>query len=165
MLPAIKRAIWSVNPSQYVADTDVTLEGNLERMTAERRFSMALLALLGVLALVIAAAGVYGVMAYTVSQRRQEIGVRMALGARPGDVLRMILTNAAVLVATGLVIGSAAAWALSATVKRFLFQVAPGDWRILAAAAIVLAASAGIACLVPARRAARIDPLIALRAD
>ena len=165
MLPAIKRAIWSVNPNQFVNDIDVTLEGALERMTAERRFSMALLSLLGVLALVIAAAGVYGLMAYTVSQRRQEIGVRMALGARPADVLRMIMQNAGGLVVAGLAIGSAAAWALSTTVQRFLFLVASTDWRILALAAAVLAASAALACAIPARRAARIDPLIALRSE
>jgi ABC-type antimicrobial peptide transport system permease subunit len=165
LLPAVKRAIWSINPQQYVPDTNVTLEGHLDAMVAERRFSMALLSMLGVLALVIAAAGVYGVMAYMVSQRRQEIGVRMALGARPNDVLRMVMRHTGVLVFSGLAIGSVAAWALSETVRRFLFLIAPTDWRVVAIAAGLLALSAAVACLIPARRAARIDPLIALRAD
>ena len=163
LMPAIRRAIWQIKPNQYLGDPDDTLQRHFDRIVAARRFNMALLSLLGVLALVIAAAGVYGVMAYTVSQRRQEIGVRMALGARPADVLRMVMQNAGVLVGAGLLIGSAAAWALSATVKRFLFLVAPDDWRILVVAAAVLSVTAAVACLIPARRAARIDPLIALR--
>jgi putative ABC transport system permease protein len=86
-----------------------TLEGYLDRMVAQRRFSMALLSLLGLLGLVIASAGVYGVMAYVVSQRTQEIGVRMALGAQPGDVVRMVMRRSALLIGLGLVIGTAGA--------------------------------------------------------
>lgn len=165
LLPAIKRAVWSIDPDQYVPSIDVTLESHLDQMVAQRRFNMALLALLGVLALVIAAAGVYGVMAYVVSQRTQEIGVRMALGARPADVVSMVMSRAGLLVAAGLLIGGAAAWYLSAGVQSFLFLVAPNDWRVFAVSIIVLGVSGMAACAIPARRAARVDPLIALRGD
>ena len=165
LLPAVKRAVWSVDPDQYVPSIDVTLESHLAQMVAQRRFNMALLALLGVLALVIAAAGVYGVMAYVVSQRTQEIGVRMALGARPADVVSMVMSRAGLLVISGLAIGGAAAWYLSAGVRTFLFLVAPNDWRVFAVSIVVLGVSGMAACAIPARRAARVDPLIALRGD
>jgi predicted permease len=163
--PLVKAAIWSVNKDQYLPDDDIVVERYLDQMIAERRFTMALLALLGTLALVIAAAGVYGVMAYVVSQRTQEIGVRMALGAKPADVVGMVMGRAGVLVACGLAIGTAAAWYLSAAVQAFLFLIAPTDWRVFAAAAAALGLSAMAACAVPATRASRVDPLIALRGD
>ena len=165
VLPAVKRAVWSVDRDQIVPDTDVTLESYLDALVAQRRFSMALLALLGALALVIAAAGVYGVMAYVVSQRTQEIGVRMALGARPADVVSMIMGRAGLLVAAGLVIGCAGAWYVSKGVQTFLFLVASHDWRVFAASAVVLSLTGMAACALPARRAAHVDPLIALRGD
>lgn len=164
VLPNLRRAVWSVDPRQYVPN-DVTLSEMLSQMVAQRRFNMALLALLGVMALVIAAAGVYGVMAYVVSQRTQEIGVRMALGARPADVVSMVMGRAGLLIAAGLVIGGAGAWVAAEGVQPFLFLVGSNDWRIFATAAASLAAAGLVACLLPARRAARVDPLIALRAD
>jgi predicted permease len=163
VLPAVKAAIWSVNPDQRLTGDILTLEAYMDRLIAQRRFSMALLALFGVLGLVIAAAGIYGVMAYLVAQRTNEIGVRMALGATPRNVLSMVLARAAVLMAAGLAIGGAGAWYLSAGVKIFLFQVEPNDVRVFAAALTALAAAGLIASAVPARRAAAVDPLIALR--
>jgi putative ABC transport system permease protein len=163
VLPGVKAAIWSVNPDQRLFGDTFTLEGHMDRMIAQRRFSMALLSLLGALGLVIAAAGVYGVMAYAVSQRTQEIGVRMALGARPSDVMAMILRQAALLVGLGLALGTAVAWYASAGAQAFLFRMASNDLRVFAAAVAVLAASGLVACVLPARRAARVDPLIALR--
>jgi putative ABC transport system permease protein len=141
----------------------VTLEGHMERMIAERRFTMALLGLLGALGLVIAAAGIYGVMAYVVSQRTSEIGVRMALGATRGHVIGMVMGRASVLVAVGLAVGGAAAWALAASVEAYLFQVQPHDVRIFVAALGVLAAAGLLASAIPARRASTVDPLVALR--
>lgn len=163
-LPNIRRAVWSVDPRQYVPN-DVTLSEMLSQMVAQRRFNMALLALLGVMALVIAAAGVYGVMAYVVSQRTQEIGVRMALGARPADVVSMVMGRAGLLIAAGLAIGGAGAWVAAEGVQPFLFLVGSNDWRIFATAGAALAAAGLVACLLPARRAARVDPLIALRLE
>jgi ABC-type antimicrobial peptide transport system permease subunit len=164
-LPAVKRAVWSVDRDQIVPDDNVTLESHLDALVAQRRFSVALLALLGVLALVIAAAGVYGVMAYVVSQRTQEIGVRMALGARPADVVSMVMGRASLLVAAGLAIGCALAWYVSTGVQSFLFLIASNDWRVFAASAVVLGLTGMAACALPARRAAHVDPLIALRGD
>ena len=137
----------------------------MDRLLAQRRFNMALLVLFGVLGLVITAAGVYGVMAYVVEQRTSEIGVRMALGASPARVLSMVLQKAMVLIAAGIVIGGVAAWQLSATVRSFLFEVQPHDPRIFLVALAILSTAGLVASAIPARRAARVDPLIALRQE
>jgi putative ABC transport system permease protein len=162
-LPAVKAAIWSVNQDQRLTAETVTFEGHMERMIAERRFTMALLGLLGLLGLVIAAAGIYGVMAYVVSQRTSEIGVRMALGATRANVIGLVLRRAVLLVGLGLVAGGAAAWALAASVEAYLFQVRPHDLRIFLVALVVLAAAGLLASAIPARRASTVDPLVALR--
>jgi predicted permease len=165
VLPAVKAAIWSVNREQRLSGDSFTLEAYMDRLIAQRRFNMALLALFGVLGLVIAAVGIYGVMAYVVAQRTNEIGVRMALGATPGDVVRMVLTRAGILMGLGLAIGAAGAWYLSAGVKALLFQVEPTSPAVFAAALATLAAAGFVASVVPARRAARVDPMIALRQE
>lgn len=165
VLPDVLAAIRRVNSDQLLRNEVFTLEDYLSRQTAQRRFTMMMAAMLGAIGLVIAAAGVYGVMAYTVSQRRQEIGVRMALGARPVDVVSMILGRSAVLIAAGLVIGTTCAWYLSATVESFLFQLSPTDPYIYAAAIATLGVTGLVASIIPARRAAKVDPLIALRAE
>jgi hypothetical protein len=163
VMPQVKAAIWSVNPEQRLTQEVVTIEGYLDRLIAQRRFNMALLVLFGVLGLIITAAGIYGVMAYVVEQRTSEIGVRVALGATPAAVLLMIVRNAALLMAIGIVVGSVAAWQLSSSVTAFLFDVQPNDIRIFAFAIAVLSAAGVIASIVPARRAARLDPLVSLR--
>ena len=165
LIPQVKAAIWSINPEQRLTQEIVTLEGYMDRLIAQRRFNMALLVLFGVLGLIITAAGIYGVMAYVVEQRTSEIGVRVALGATPAAVLSMIVRNAARLILIGLILGSVVAWQLSASVKAFLFEVQPNDLRIFAVAVAVLAAAGLFASAVPARRAAQVDPLIALRQD
>jgi putative ABC transport system permease protein len=164
-LPAVKAAIWSVNPEQRLTSDTVTLESYLDRLIAQRRFNMAVLALFGVLGLVIAAVGIYGVMAYVVAQRTNEIGVRMALGATRGNVVSMVLRRACGLMAAGLALGSLGAWSLSTTVKTFLFGVQATDLRIFIGALAVLAAAGLLASALPARRAATVDPLIALRGE
>jgi predicted permease len=165
ILPSVKAAIWSVNPEQRLTAESFTLEQYMDRLVAQRRFNMAVLALFGVLGLVIAAVGIYGVMAYVVAQRTNEIGVRMALGASRANVVAMVLQRAAILMAIGLVVGGAGAWSLSATVKTFLFGVEPTDPRIFAAAVAVLASAGLLASALPARRAASVDPLVALRSE
>jgi putative ABC transport system permease protein len=161
--PAVKAAVWRFSPDQRFTSDIVTLDGYMDRLIAQRRFNMALLALFGVLGLVIAAVGIYGVMAYVVAQRTNEIGIRMALGATPWNVIGIVLTRAALLLAAGLAIGGASAWYLSAGVKTFLFQVEPNNVRIFAGALMTLSAAGLLASALPARRAATMDPLIALR--
>jgi predicted permease len=165
VLPAVKSAIWSVNPEQRLTGDTFTLERYLDRLIAQRRFNMAVLALFGVLGLVIAAVGIYGVMAYVVAQRTNEIGVRMALGATKGNVVSMVLRRAGVLMLLGLAIGTAGSWYLSASLKSFLFDVQPNDVGIFAAALAILASAGLLASALPARRAAAVDPLVALRSE
>ena len=165
LLPAIKAAIWSVNRDQTLYTDRVTLDAYMDSLIAQRRFNMALLALFGVLGLVISAVGIYGVMAYVVSQRTREIGVRMALGATRGTVVRMVLANSAVLVAAGLLIGAAGAWYISTVARSFLFELDARDPRAFAAAVVCLTIAAFVATAVPARRAAAVDPMVALRTE
>jgi putative ABC transport system permease protein len=161
----VKAAIWSVNKDQRLTGDTVTLEAYMDRLIAQRRFNMALLALFGGLGLVIAGVGIYGVMAYVVAQRTNEIGVRMALGATRQNVVGMVLRRAAVLMAAGLAIGGTGAWLLSARVKDFLFEMQPNDVRTFAGALAVLAFAGLVASAIPARRAASVDPMVALRQD
>jgi putative ABC transport system permease protein len=165
VLPRVKAAIWSINRDQHFPGDVFTLEGYMDRLVAQRRFNMALLAIFGFIGLAIAAAGIYGVLAYIVAQRTSEIGIRMTLGATASNVTAMIVTRAAVLIATGLAIGGAGAWYLSAGVKAFLFEVQPTDPRVFVAALVTLAVSGLAASAVPARRAASVDPLVALRQE
>ena len=165
VLPSVKSAIWSVNPEQRLTGDTVTLERYMDRLIAQRRFNMAVLALFGVLGLVIAAVGIYGVMAYAVAQRTNEIGVRMALGATRANVISMVLRRACALMLAGLAVGAVGAWYLSSGVKSFLFQVQPNDVGIFAGALAVLASAGLLASALPARRAAAVDPLVALRSE
>ncbi len=163
LLPAVKSAIWRINPEQRLTATNVTLDAYMDRLIAQRRFNMAVLALFGGLGLVIAAVGIYGVMAYIVAQRTSEIGVRMALGATRGRVVGMVLGRAMLLMSLGIAIGGSASWYFSAGVRTFLFEIQPTDKTIFAVALGTLLAAGLIASAVPARRAAGVDPLVALR--
>jgi putative ABC transport system permease protein len=161
----VRSAIWSINPEQRLRPDALSMEVYYDRLIAQRRFSMALLALFGMLGLVIAAAGIYGVMAYLVSQRTTEFGVRMALGATRATLVGMVVRQAGALVVAGLAIGGAIAWSFSGVVSSFLFQLEGADPRVFATAIVVLALTGLVASALPARRAARVDPLQALRAD
>jgi putative ABC transport system permease protein len=140
-----------------------TMQQLVAQSVAQRRFGMFLLGLFAVFAVLLAGVGIYGVMSYTVSQRTQEIGVRMALGARATDVLRMIVRNGMSLALTGVVIGLAGALALSRLMARMLFEVKGTDALTYATVAIALIGVALFACYIPARRATKVDPLEALR--
>jgi ABC-type antimicrobial peptide transport system permease subunit len=137
----------------------------VEASTARPRVLVALLTTFALLALVLAGVGVYGVMGYTVEQRTREVGVRMALGATPGAVLRMILGRALTLVAAGVVAGLVLAALLGDAVEGLLFQTQPLDPAIFAGTAAVLMLVAGVASLLPALRSTRIAPVEALRAE
>jgi len=124
-----------------------------------------LLGIFAALALAIAAFGIGGILALSVNQRLNEIGIRVALGAKPGDLLAMILRQGMTLVVAGLAIGLASAFGLTRMMKALLFQVEPTDPVTFAGVSLALAAAALLACYVPARRALRIDPLRALRSE
>ncbi|MCC6536504.1 MAG: ABC transporter permease [Bryobacterales bacterium] len=164
VLPAVKAAIWSQFPGVPLPDTQ-TLEQYLHALIAQRRLNMLLLSLFGLLGVVIALLGLYGVMSYVVTQRAREIGIRMALGALPRSVLGMVLGRASVYLGAGLAIGLAAAWATGSLVSAFLFQIEARDLRVYLGAAAMLAVTGLAAAFLPARRAARVDPLIALRLE
>jgi putative ABC transport system permease protein len=164
ILPAVKSAVLAELPDVPLRNVR-TMEELISRRVAQRRLNMLLLGLFGFLGLVICAVGIYGVMAYLVSQRTREIGVRMALGATRGRVVGMVLRNAGMMVAAGLVIGTAGAWYLSAAAKAFLFRLDSNDPRAFAAAVVSLSLAALIASVIPARRAASVDPMVALRAE
>jgi ABC-type antimicrobial peptide transport system permease subunit len=115
-----------------------------------------------VCALLIAAVGVYGVVSYTVAERKRELGIRLALGARPRDILQLVIGNGARLAVIGIVIGLAAALSLGRILSTMLFQVTPHDTLTLAAVSVLLAAVALVACWLPARKAARLDPAMTL---
>jgi predicted permease len=142
-----------------------TLEGNLESQLAPSRTGAALSAALGLLALAVTAIGLYGVVAYATSQRTREFGVRMALGARPGDVVQLVLGQGWRLVAIGVLAGMAGAVALAHVLARFLYGLSPLDPIAFGGVALFLAAIATIACYLPARRAAKINPIVALRTE
>jgi putative ABC transport system permease protein len=137
----------------------------VEESVAQRRFSMLLLSAFAGIALFLAAVGLYGVVAYTVSQRTQEIGLRVAIGAQPRDVLRMVVGGGMKLALAGVAIGIVCALALANVVATMLFQVTPFDPVSYSATSIVLLIVAALACYFPARRATRVDPIVALRQE
>jgi predicted permease len=164
VLPAVKTIATSVLPGvplRYVT----SMQQAMDRQMAQRRLNMLMLGLFGLLGLVISAVGVYGVMAYIVSQRTREIGVRMALGATRSKVVGMVLANACALVFAGLAVGGIGAWYLGATAQAFLFGIEPHDARAFLAAVVALSAAAITASAIPARRAAGVDPTVALRGE
>jgi ABC-type antimicrobial peptide transport system permease subunit len=154
----------AVSPTSTLG-TVSSLDDVFSRLVAERRLSLLLFGLFGVLALAIASVGVYGVLAYLVQQRTKEIGVRMALGATRARIVHSVLGRSAAVVGVGLVLGLMMAWMLARLVAGFLFEVPPHDLIVYASVSIVLGVTGLLAALVPARRAASVDPLVALRID
>ncbi|MGB6941905.1 MAG: ABC transporter permease [Bryobacteraceae bacterium] len=160
----IRKAIQAVDRNQSVSNIQ-TLDEMIASSTAPQWFRMLLLSLFAVLALVLAAVGIFGVMAYSVSQRTHEIGVRLAVGARPGDILALAVRQGMFVAAIGLAIGIAVAVSLTRFLAGFLYDVQPTDVITFAGALLLLAGTALLACYIPARRAARVDPLVALRSE
>jgi putative ABC transport system permease protein len=158
----VRRAVHDVDPQTAIANFE-TLEQARSETLASPRVMTSLLAVFAVLALLIAATGIGGILALSVSQRMHEIGVRLALGAQPGDVLTMVIRQGMALVVAGLVLGVVGALFIMRPLKALLFEVTPTDPVTFALVCAVLGLSAFAACYVPARRATRIDPLIALR--
>jgi putative ABC transport system permease protein len=160
----VRNAIWSVDKDQTVADID-TMDHIVAEAVARQRFSMLLLGLFAALALLLASIGIYGVMSYSVAQRTREIGIRIALGARRADVLRMTVKQALKLVGVGMMIGLAAAFLLTRVLASLLFGVSATDPITFIGISVVLLAVAILASYVPALRATRVDPIVALRAQ
>jgi putative ABC transport system permease protein len=160
----VKEAVYSVDPEQPV-DRFETIEETRYASMAGPRLTTLLLGIFAALALLIAATGVSGVIAYAVSQRTQEIGIRMALGARRSQVLAMVLKQGLGIVALGLAVGIAASFAAGGFLSGFLFETSPADPLTFAAVLLVLLGAALFASFLPARRAASISPTRALRSE
>jgi putative ABC transport system permease protein len=162
LAPAVRSELAAIDRAQPVYAIE-PMEKLLQGSVAQRRFIMLLLGSLAAIALTLAMVGVYGVISFSVSERTQEIGLRMALGARAMDVLRMVLGQGMRVALVGILIGLGAAWFLTRLLTSLLFEVSPTDASTFAIVASVLAAVALVACYVPARRATKVDPLVALR--
>lgn len=162
LAPALRAQVWNADKDLPIRSMS-SMQDLLYTSTAEPRFQTRVLASFSSIAFLLAIIGIYGVMAYSVTQRTQEIGIRMAIGAQRGHIVQMILWRSAALVAGGLAIGLAGAWAATRVLKDFLFEVTPFDPATFAAVSLLLALVALAACYIPARRAAGIDPLVALR--
>jgi predicted permease len=161
LIPSVREAVRALDPE--VAPKFQTLEQNFSTATASRRFNLTLVAVFAAVALALASLGIYGVLAYSVAQRTREIGIRMALGAQAGEVGRMIVGEGFRLAALGVVLGLAGAFALTRLLENLLFGVKPTDPVTYAGTVAFLVGVALAACWLPARRAARVDPIVALR--
>jgi putative ABC transport system permease protein len=162
MAAAVRREVRQVDPRQPVADVQPMAQYVSSALARPRLYAI-LLGAFASLALLLAAVGLYGLMAYAVSRRTHEIGVRMALGAQPRDMLRSMLSDSARLAVAGLAVGVACAIALSRLVAKLLYGVTPGDPMTYAGVVTLLGSVALIATWIPARRASRVDPVVALR--
>ena len=160
--PAARGVIRALDPLQPIGEVS-TMESLLSVSVARARFSAFLLTVFSIVAVVMAAVGIYGVMSYTVLQRTHEIGVRMALGAQPRDVLRLVVTKGIVLGVIGVVVGLAASFGLTRLLTTLLFEVTTTDRTTFAVVSLGLFLITLLACYVPARRATKVDPLKALR--
>ncbi|HEY7913504.1 MAG TPA: ABC transporter permease, partial [Blastocatellia bacterium] len=162
MINALREQIWSVDKNLAIAQVK-TMRDVLNESMAPRRFSMLMLVGFAATAMLLAAVGLYGVLSYNIAQRRQEIGLRMALGAGRGDVVRLVVAYGAKLLLVGLALGLAAAFALARLMGSLLYEVSASDPITFAAISLVLVAVGLAAILVPALRATRVDPIVALR--
>jgi len=164
LIETARRELRALDP-QLPATRIRTLEEQRRNSLYSERVTALLLSAFGGLALLLASLGIYGVMAYAVTQRTREVGVRMALGAQTGDVLRLMLRQGAWLIVAGVALGLAGAFAATRLIRNFLYQVSATDPLTFAAAALLLAGVALLACYIPARRATKVDPIVALRCE
>jgi predicted permease len=164
LLDGVRAAIWEVDPAQPIAQVRIMADYVADDL-APHRLQAQLTGVFAAFALALASVGVYGVLSYTVAQRRHEVGLRMALGAERRELVRWVVARGLRPVVAGVVLGLGAAYALTSLIAGLLFDVRPRDPLTFTAAAATLLVVALVACWIPARRAARIDPLSALRAE
>ena len=162
MAAAVREQIWSVDKNAPIADMK-TMDTVVTESVAAPRFRSLLLGAFGALGLLLAMIGIYGVISYAVTQRTREIGVRMALGARPRDVVRLVLGEGMILAAIGIGLGLAGAFALAKIMESVLYEIKPRDPATFIAVSLAVAVAAAAACYIPARRAMRVDPMVALK--
>jgi putative ABC transport system permease protein len=162
IIPSLRQAVLAIDPNQPISNIS-TMDKILSDSIARPRLNMLLMGLFGALALILATVGIYGLLSYAVTQRTQEMGIRMALGAQVTDVLKLVLRQGMTLALIGEAIGLLGAFALTRVMQRLLFGVTPTDVSIFVAVVGVLTTTALLACYLPARRAAKVDPLVALR--
>jgi putative ABC transport system permease protein len=164
LIASIRDVVTAIDPDVPVAEL-ATLESWVDKAMAQSRFLLVLSATFAFLALVLASLGLYGVLSYTVRQRTREVGVRLALGASGDDMMRLMLGQGLVLSAIGLVLGLVGSFALTRVVRAYLVGVTPTDVVTFIAVPALLLVAAAVACYIPARRASRIEPSVALRED
>jgi putative ABC transport system permease protein len=161
---AIRHQVNRLDPDQPIANVR-TMDERITRSLSGRRFNMVMLGLFAVLALTLAAVGIYGIVAYSVTERTHEIGVRLALGAQRRDVIAMVVRHGMMMTVAGTGVGLAAAFAVVRVMSGLLYGVSAADPVTFIAIPVLLLAVALAACYIPARRATRVDPMIALRAE
>jgi putative ABC transport system permease protein len=162
LIADVRGIIRSVDPDQPLGGIS-TMERLASDSIAPRRLTMLISGLFAALALVLAMIGLYGVISYSVAQRSHEFGIRMALGAAKGDILRLIITHGLTLAVAGVIVGMGGALALTRVLTSLLFGIAPNDPMTFGAVATLLICVALLACYIPARRATKVDPMVALR--
>jgi putative ABC transport system permease protein len=164
LISAVRGVVQELDRDQPVYEI-ASMEQLLSRSTLQRRFNMTLLAVFAGLALILAGVGIYGVMAYAVTERTREIGIRMALGAQAGAALRLVIRQGMRLTLFGVALGLMGAFALTRLMKNLLFNVTPTDPLTFVVIALLLTSVALLACWIPARRATKVDPMVALRCE
>ena len=164
LVPAVQNAVWNLDRNVALGNVR-SMQEALAHSVVKQKFAMVLLGIFAGLALVLASIGLYGVMSYSVSQRTREIGIRMAVGAQRGDVLRLVVRQGMLLTVAGVALGVAASFGLTRLMSTMLYGISATDLTTFVSVSVLLLGVALLACWLPARRASGVDPMVALRAE